>query len=90
MRANVISGKNGVTIGENAVIGVCTLVNKDIPDNATAVGVPCRILEKTGVFLTSLFTENIVKEALVICPATIHVAEHWFHKFDKVVGRWNE
>ena len=48
MRANVISGKNGVTIGENAVIGACTLVNKDIPDNATAVGIPCRILEKAG------------------------------------------
>ena len=48
MRANVISGKNGVTIGENAVIGACTLVNKDIPDGATAVGVPCRILEKSG------------------------------------------
>lgn len=47
MRANVISGKNGVTIGENAVIGACTLVNKDIPDGATAVGVPCRILEKS-------------------------------------------
>ena len=46
MRANVISGKNGVTIGENAVIGACTLVNKDVPNNATAVGVPCRILEK--------------------------------------------
>ena len=49
MRANIISGKNGVTIGENAVVGACTLVNKDIPDNATAVGIPCRILEKTGV-----------------------------------------
>ena len=46
MRANVISGKTGVTIGENAVIGACTLVNRDIPDGATAVGVPCRILEK--------------------------------------------
>lgn len=48
MRASVISGKNGVTIGENAVIGACALVNKDIPDNATAVGVPCRILEKSA------------------------------------------
>lgn len=48
MRANVISGKNGVTIGENAVIGACTLVNKDVPNNATAVGVPCRIIEKSG------------------------------------------
>ena len=41
-------GKNGVTIGENAVIGACTLVNKDIPDNATAVGDPCRIIKKSG------------------------------------------
>lgn len=48
MRANVISGKNGVTIGENAVIGACTLVNKDIPDNMTAVGVPCKLLAKSG------------------------------------------
>lgn len=47
MRANIISGKTGVTIGENAVIGACTLVNKDIPDNTTAVGIPCRILEKS-------------------------------------------
>ena len=30
--------------GENAVVGACTLVNRDIPDGATAVGVPCRIL----------------------------------------------
>ena len=46
MRANVISGKNGVTIGKNAVVGACTLVNKDVPNGATAVGVPCRILQK--------------------------------------------
>lgn len=46
MRANVISGKTGVTIGENAVIGACTLVNKNIPAGATAVGVPCRVLAK--------------------------------------------
>jgi len=32
----------GVTIGENAVIGACSLVNRDIPDNFIAVGVPAR------------------------------------------------
>ena len=48
MRASVISGKTGVTIGENATIGASTLVNKDIPAGATAVGVPCRIIEKNG------------------------------------------
>lgn len=45
MRANVVSGKSGVTIGENAIVGACTLVNVDIPDNATAVGIPCRIVK---------------------------------------------
>lgn len=50
MRASIISKKSGelygVTIGENAIVGACTLVNKDIPDGATAVGVPCRIIKK--------------------------------------------
>jgi acetyltransferase-like isoleucine patch superfamily enzyme len=32
----------GVTIGENAVIGACSLVTHDIPDNCIAVGVPAK------------------------------------------------
>lgn len=40
MRACVISGKNGVTIGKNAIVGACALVNKDVPEGKTAVGVP--------------------------------------------------
>lgn len=46
MRSTIVSGKNGVTIGENAIIGAASLVNKDIPAGVTAVGVPCRVLEK--------------------------------------------
>jgi acetyltransferase-like isoleucine patch superfamily enzyme len=34
----------GVTIGRNAVIGANAVVNSDVPDYATAVGVPARIL----------------------------------------------
>ena len=48
MRAAIVSKtkeENGIRIGKNAVIGACTLVNKTIPDNVTAVGVPCRIVE---------------------------------------------
>lgn len=45
MRANVVSGKAGVTIGENAVIGACSLVLNDIPDRATAVGNPCKVIK---------------------------------------------
>lgn len=49
MRANIISknadkSRQGVTIGQNAVIGACTLVNRDVPAGATDVGIPCRII----------------------------------------------
>lgn len=36
----------GVTIGENATIGAFSFVNKDIPDNVVAVGVPIKIIKK--------------------------------------------
>ena len=34
----------GVTIGENALIGAGSVVTKDIPDNAIAMGTPARIV----------------------------------------------
>jgi len=33
----------GVTVGANAVIGAFSFVNKDIPDNVVAMGIPARI-----------------------------------------------
>ena len=36
----------GVTIGENAIIGAFSFVNKDIPDNVIAVGTPVKIIKK--------------------------------------------
>ena len=35
----------GVTIGENSVIGACSYVNIDIPENVIAVGVPAKIVK---------------------------------------------
>lgn len=46
MRASIIAPKGDVVIGEKAIIGTMTLVNKSVPAGITAVGVPCRILEK--------------------------------------------
>lgn len=43
MRANIVA-RNDLEIGKGAIVGAGTLVNKSIPDGATAVGVPCRIL----------------------------------------------
>jgi len=36
----------GVTIGENAVIGAFSFVNRDVPDNVVAVGAPIKIIKK--------------------------------------------
>jgi len=36
----------GVTIGENTIIGAYSFVNKDLPDNVVAAGVPIKIIKK--------------------------------------------
>ena len=41
-RVNILPG---VTIGENAIIGTGSVVTKDIPDNAVAVGNPARVVK---------------------------------------------
>lgn len=50
MRAAIISKKglnsDGVRIGNHAIVGACSLVNRDVPANSIAVGVPCRIIKK--------------------------------------------
>lgn len=36
----------GVTIGKNSVVGAHSFVNKDIPDNTLAYGIPVKIIRK--------------------------------------------
>ena len=36
----------GVTVGENSIVGACSLVNQDVPDNVIAVGVPTKVIKK--------------------------------------------
>lgn len=36
----------GVTVGENSIIGVFSFVNKNIPDNVIAFGIPVKIVKK--------------------------------------------
>jgi acetyltransferase-like isoleucine patch superfamily enzyme len=38
----------GITIGENAIVGAHSFVNKDIPDNVVAFGCPIKIVKKAG------------------------------------------
>ena len=36
----------GVTVGENAIAGAHSFVNRDIPDNCVAYGVPAKVIKK--------------------------------------------
>ena len=36
----------GVTVGENSVIGAFSFVNKDIPDNVVAFGIPAKVYKQ--------------------------------------------
>lgn len=36
----------GVTVGENSIIGAYSFVNKDIPDNVVALGIPAKVIKK--------------------------------------------
>lgn len=38
----------GVIIGENSIIGAYSFVNKDIPPNVVAYGIPVKIIRKLG------------------------------------------
>lgn len=42
MKTSILSG---VTIGSNSVIGACSLVNRDIPDNSLAYGIPIEVVK---------------------------------------------
>ncbi len=43
MRCNLLAGKEGIVVGENSIIGAGSLVNKTIPPNMTAMGIPAKV-----------------------------------------------
>lgn len=46
MRATIIA-RTDIEIGENSIVGACSLVNKTVSGGATVVGIPCRSVAKT-------------------------------------------
>lgn len=47
MRCNLISGKQGLVIGEKSIVGAGSLVNKSIPEKSIALGVPAKAIKET-------------------------------------------
>ena len=60
----------GVTIGENAIIGAYSFVNKDIPSNAVAYGVPAKVVK-----INSSLKSN--KNKIVSSPLVEKSVEKW-------------
>lgn len=66
---NVFIGSNttilyDVRIGTNVIIGAGSLVNKDIPDNSVAAGVPARVIGTFEDFIQKRAREEKYPEGL--------------------------
>lgn len=48
----------GITIGENSVIGAFSFVNRDIPDNVIAFGIPVKIIKEINAEETNNFKKQ--------------------------------
>ena len=68
-KGKVVIGKNakigshsivmpGITIGEYSVIGAHSFVNKNIPDNVVAYGVPAKVIKYNNPFQEKIFKNN--------------------------------
>ena len=44
-RLTIISGTEGISIGENSIVGAASLANKSLTDNVFAASVPARIVK---------------------------------------------
>ena len=54
----------GVRIGSNVIIGAGSLVNKDIPSNSVAVGVPARVIGSFDEYVAKRKNEETYPESL--------------------------
>lgn len=61
---NVYIGTNstllpGVKIGNNVVVGACSVVSKNIPDNCVAVGNPAKVIKTADEYFEKLKKESL-------------------------------
>lgn len=95
---NVWFGENvtickGVTIGNNCIIGIGSIVTKSIPDNSIAAGVPARVIGSYQDYLMKRST-MYVEEALEYARAIIATGrepkvEDFWDDYPCFVDGWN-
>jgi serine O-acetyltransferase len=76
LHANVIVGGNAsilgpVTVGENAKIGANSVVVRDVPANATVVGIPAKVILQDGEPVRSADPQSLLLRQLAERVATL-------------------
>lgn len=49
----------GVRIGNRVIIGACSVVTRDIPDNSVAAGVPARVIRSVDEYLDAMKKKSL-------------------------------
>ncbi len=66
----------GVTIGENSIIGAFSFINRDIPDNVVAFGIPAKIMRR--------LTSEEIDRMLKAIASVEHNNKHHIKRNDKI------
>lgn len=87
---NIVFGQNvtvlkGVTIGDNCIIGLNSVITKDIPPNSLAVGAPAKVISTLEVYYEKRKKQS-VNEALVYAKSI----EERFNRLPKIEEFWEE
>ena len=53
-----------VKIGSNVIIGACSLVNRDVPDNCVVAGVPARVIKTFDEYLEKRNREELLNDGI--------------------------
>ena len=72
-------------IGNNVIIGTCSTVTKDIPDNSVAVGSPAKVIGTFDDYMKNLMKEELYPEEMRPKGQTVspELAEYMWKQFDK-------
>ena len=70
-----------VKIGSNVIVGACSLVNKDIPDNCVVAGVPARVIMTLDGYLEKRDKDEPLVSGIGGEAVTPEAEKYLWHKF---------
>ena len=67
----------GVHIGDNTIIGAGSVVNRDIPENSVAAGVPARVIKSLDAYLAQVQANSLGFGALSAKDKEVALRKHF-------------